>query len=82
MNGHSCLPLARSFFLGHKLVDNVVKLETKDSAVFEGVKEEFVSVVAHEVSAGVKTKGAVSKQAPDFAIELESVHFATEVLIQ
>ena len=57
----------------------MVKLETEDSAVFRGVKEEFV---AHEVSAGVKTKGAVSKQAPDFAIELESVHFATEVLIQ
>ena len=74
--------LPSACYAGYKLVDDVVKLETEDSVVFEGVKEEFVSVVAHEASAGVKTKGPVSKQAPDFAIELESVHSATEVLIQ
>ena len=45
------------------------------------LQEEVVSVVAHEVGEGKKKNSAV-KLVPDFAIELESVRGATEVLVQ
>ena len=40
--------------------------------VHESIKEEAVSVVANGVGSGEKTKVAVCKQTPHFAIELES----------
>ena len=45
------------------------------------LQEEVVSVVAHEVGEG-KKENSVVKFVPDFAIELESVRGATEVLVR
>ena len=45
------------------------------------LKEEVVSVVAHEVGEAREKNGCV-KWIPDFAIELESVRGATEVHVR
>ena len=50
--------------------------------VHESIKEEAVSVVAHGVVSGEKTKVAVCKQTRHFAIELESAPGATEALLR
>ena len=50
--------------------------------VHESIKGETVSVVAHGVGSGQKTKVAVCKQTPHFAIELESAPGATEALLR
>ena len=50
--------------------------------VHESIKGEAVSVVAHGIDSGQKTKVAVCKQTPHFAIELESAPGATEALLR
>ena len=50
--------------------------------VHESIKEEAVSVVAHRVGSGEKTKVAVCKQTTHFAIELESERGVTEALLR
>ena len=66
--------------MAEKLAAEVISSSLREVAEIN-LKEEVVSVVAHEVGEAKKENSAV-KFVPDFAIELESVRGATEVLVQ
>ena len=66
--------------MAEKLAAEVISSSLREVAEIN-LKDEVVSVAAHEVGEGKKENSAV-KFVPDFAIELESVCGATEVLVQ
>ena len=66
--------------MAEKLAAEVISSSLREVAEIN-LKEEVVSVAAHEVGEAKKENSAV-KFVPDFAIELESVRGATEVLVQ
>ena len=66
--------------MAEKLAAEVISSSLREVAQIN-LKEEVVSVAAHEVGEAKKENSAV-KFVPDFAIELESVRGAAEVLVQ
>ena len=66
--------------MAEKLAAEVISSSLRDVAEIVS-KEEVVSVVAHEVGEAREKNSAV-KLIPDFAIELESLRRATEVLVR
>ena len=66
--------------MAEKLAAEVISSSLREVAEIV-LKEEVVPVVAHEVDEAKKENSAV-KFVPDFAIELESVRGATEVLVR
>ena len=66
--------------MAEDLAAKVISSSLREVAEID-LQEEVVSVVAHEVGEAKKGNSAV-KFVPDFAIELESVRGATEVLVR
>ena len=66
--------------MAEDLAAKVISSSLREVAEID-LQEEVVSVVAHEVGEAKKENSAV-KFVPDFAIELESVRGATEVLVR
>ena len=66
--------------MAEKLAAEVIRSSLREVAEIV-LKEEVVSAVAHEVGEAREKNSAV-KLIPDFAIELESVRKATEVLVR
>ena len=66
--------------MAEKLAAEVISSSLREVAEIN-LKEEVVSVAAHEVGEAREKNSAV-KLIPDFAIELESVRRATEVLVR
>ena len=66
--------------MAEDLAAKVISSSLREVAEID-LQEEVVSVVAHEVGEAKKGNSAV-KFVPDFAIELESVRAATEVLVR
>ena len=66
--------------MAEDLAAKVISSSLREVAEID-LQEEVVSVVAHEVGEG-KKENSVVKFVPDFAIELDSVRGATEVLVR